>query len=62
MLGLGYDDLEITEGQAASLAYMEIIDPATSDDRRKQLRAGLLSYCGRDTEAMVRLVETLRNP
>lgn len=57
---LGYCDLAITDGQAASLAYAEIIRPETSDDRRKQLRADLLSYCGRDTEAMVRLVERLR--
>ena len=57
---LGYDDLGIRDGQAASLAYAEIIAPATPDDRRQQLRADLLSYCGRDTEAMVRLVEMLR--
>ena len=59
--GLGYDDLEITDGQAASLAYAEIIDPGTTDDRQKRLRADLLLYCGRDTEAMVRLVERLRS-
>jgi CRISPR/Cas system-associated exonuclease Cas4 (RecB family) len=57
---LGYDDLDITDGQAASLAYAEIIGPETPDDRRQELRADLLLYCGRDTEAMVRLVETLR--
>lgn len=56
---LGYDDLEIRDGQAASVAYMEIIAPETSDDRRRHLRANLLRYCGRDTEAMVRLVERL---
>jgi hypothetical protein len=57
--GLGYDGLEITDGQAASLAYAEIIDTGTSDERRRQLRANLLSYCGRDTEAMVKLVGAL---
>lgn len=57
---LGYDDLDITDGQEASLAYAEMIDPATPDRRRQEIREDLLSYCGRDTEAMVRLVETLR--
>jgi CRISPR/Cas system-associated exonuclease Cas4 (RecB family) len=57
---LGYDDLDITDGQEASLAYAEMIDPATPDRRRQEIGADLLSYCGRDTEAMVRLVETLR--
>ncbi|MDM8000144.1 MAG: DUF2779 domain-containing protein [Dehalococcoidia bacterium] len=56
---LDYDDLAITDGQAASLAYEEIIYEGTTDDRREQLREELLRYCGRDTEAMVRLVETL---
>jgi hypothetical protein len=31
-----------------------------SANRRKQLRNALLLYCGRDTEAMVRIVESLR--
>ncbi len=57
---LGYEDLDIADGQQASLAYAEMIDPATTDSRRDEIRAGLLSYCGRDTEAMVRLVEVLK--
>ncbi len=60
--GLGYDDLEIADGQEASLAYAEMIDPATSDERRQEIRAELLAYCERDTEALVRLVEVLRSP
>ena len=56
----GYGDLEIQEGELASLAFLEIVDPDTSLERREQLRADLLAYCGRDTEAMVRIVEALR--
>jgi predicted RecB family nuclease len=56
----GYGDLEIQEGELASLAFIEIVDPETSDQRREQLRTDLLAYCGRDTEAMVRIVEALR--
>jgi hypothetical protein len=54
---LRYQDLEeIQEGSAASKAYIETIDPKTSDQRREFLRERLLEYCRLDTEAMVRLV------
>ncbi len=57
---LDYSDLEIYEGDQASAAYAEMILPETSTDRRDSLRKALLAYCKRDTEAMVRLFETLR--
>ena len=57
---LDYSDLEICEGDQASTAYAEMILPETSADRRGSLRKALLAYCKRDTEAMVRLFETLR--
>ncbi|MDY6918198.1 MAG: DUF2779 domain-containing protein [Chloroflexota bacterium] len=57
---LGYDDLDITEGDQASLAYAEMILPDTTAERRQWLREGLLAYCKRDTEAMVRLFDTLK--
>jgi hypothetical protein len=58
--GLGYDDLEIKEGGTASLAYSEIINVQTTPKRRSELRANLLKYCERDTEAIVKLIERLR--
>jgi hypothetical protein len=58
--GLGYDDLEIAEGNAASLAYAEMQDPGTSPERTAQLQAALLAYCKRDTQAMVELFRVLR--
>ncbi|MFA5055599.1 MAG: DUF2779 domain-containing protein [Dehalococcoidia bacterium] len=57
--GLGYGDLEIQEGSMASLAYSEMIKPETSAKRRREIRKNLLAYCGRDTEAMVRLFQIL---
>ena len=57
---LGYGDLEIREGVVASAAYAEIVQSGTAPERREALRTGLLAYCKRDTEAMVRLFETLR--
>ena len=57
---LSYDGLTISEGSAASVAYVEMTDPDTSKDRRDTLRKGLLEYCKLDTEAMVALYERLR--
>ena len=54
-----YSDLDIQGGDVASIAYLESIGDVSAN-RRKQLRNALLLYCGRDTEAMVRIVESLR--
>ena len=59
---LGYDDLEIGDGLLASLAYEELRDPSTSPDRAAALRANLLAYCRRDTEALLELFRALRPP
>ena len=56
---LGYSDLEINDGGLASIAYAEIVDLETKQDRRDHLRECLLDYCKRDTEAEVRLFQTL---
>ncbi len=55
-----YSELEgIQEGTGASEGYLEAIDPATTADRKAELRQQLLRYCKFDTEAMVRLVRFL---
>ena len=57
-----YSELEgIQEGTGASEGYLEAIDPATTGDRKAELRQQLLRYCKFDTEAMVRLVRFLGN-
>jgi hypothetical protein len=53
--GLG----EIREGMGASEAFLEIMDPDTTEERRERLRSDLVQYCAYDTLAMVRLVEVL---
>jgi hypothetical protein len=58
---LDYSDLEIRDGDQASAAYAEMIHPDTPSDNRNSLRTSLLSYCERDTEAMVKLFTTLAN-
>ncbi len=58
--GTGYDDLEIRDGDVASLTYEEMIDPGTTKARAASLRKQLLAYCKRDTEGMLKLYETFR--
>lgn len=54
---LAYDDLMVADGGMAQQAFLEILDAATPEERREALREGLLVYCARDTEAMVRLAD-----
>ncbi len=55
---MDYAGLEgIQEGNAASAAYLEAIDPRTGHERKEEIRRELLKYCRHDTEAMLRLVQ-----
>jgi hypothetical protein len=56
---LSYGDLDIGEGAAAQLAYLEAIAPATTPERRQEIERALRVYCCRDTEAMVAVLGRL---
>ncbi len=56
---LGYADLEVPDGVAASAAYARIISGDAPEAEKASLRQALLAYCERDTEAMVRVYEAL---
>lgn len=56
---LAYDDLEIQEGIAASASYAQLTADDASSSDRDRIKEALLAYCGRDTEAMVRVFEAL---
>lgn len=58
--GLDYSDLSIREGSQAAVAFSDMTDPMTPAAKRRELKEGLLAYCERDTEAMVRLFQTLK--
>jgi hypothetical protein len=58
--GLTYDDLAIVDGQVASVEIARLLFVAHKVRDRDQLRRDLLAYCERDTWAMVRLLERLR--
>jgi hypothetical protein len=54
-----YDDLAIQDGQQAALAYIKMVDPSTAQEERESIRRDLLTYCGQDTLAMVKIREEL---
>ena len=59
--GFGYDDLEhIADGAAASAAFAQMASSAISEDTEvARLRRALLTYCERDTLAMVEVHRAL---
>jgi hypothetical protein len=56
---MGYENLAIQEGNMASLAYLRMLDPSTSEKEKEKIRGDLLAYCAHDTLAMVRVREEL---
>jgi hypothetical protein len=57
---LTYDDLAIVDGMVASVEIARLLFVAHKVRDRDQLRRDLLAYCERDTWAMVRLLDRLR--
>ena len=55
----GYSSLEVGDGQAAQIAYLEAIDPATIPERRAELDQALRIYCAKDTYAMIEVLHHL---
>lgn len=60
---LGYDDLDISQGDIASLYLARLLfRPETvPPDERPTLRQRLLEYCARDTMATIALLQRLRD-
>jgi hypothetical protein len=56
---MSYENLSIQDGMQASLDYLRMIDPATSEDEKTRIRDDLLIYCGQDTLAMVKIRDEL---
>jgi hypothetical protein len=58
---MSYENLSIQDGMQASIDYLRMIDPATSEDEKAKIRSALLIYCGHDTLAMVEIRDKLLN-
>jgi hypothetical protein len=55
-----YEGLGIQDGQAASVRYLKAVRGLVDEQEAERTYADLIEYCGMDTFAMVRLLETLR--
>jgi Domain of unknown function(DUF2779) len=58
--GMTYEGMAIGNGGDASAAYLEILNPRTTETRRKEIRRDLLAYCGQDTAGMPEILNRLR--
>ena len=56
---LAYDDLDVQEGTTAAATFEQLITGGVPQSKVGGIREALLEYCKRDTEAMVRVYETL---
>jgi predicted RecB family nuclease len=56
---MSYDKLSIQDGMQASLEYLRMIHPDTPEDEKTTIRDDLLTYCGQDTLAMVKIRDEL---
>jgi hypothetical protein len=57
---LDYANLdEVADGTSAQLAYLEMVDAGTGNERRTRLADAFRVYCRRDTDGMVRIAQYL---
>lgn len=61
LTGRSYKHLAIQEGGTASLEYLRVTHGDVAEDERQRVRQHLEQYCGLDTEAMIWIVDALRN-
>jgi len=57
---LSYDNLEIGDGETASVELLRLMRTSPGEQEARDLRAALLAYCGRDSWAMVKLLDRMR--
>jgi len=57
---LSYDGMAIANGQDAGLAWESLVRGGLDWAERDRIKNELLAYCGRDTLALVRVLERLR--
>ena len=58
--GRGYEDLDISDGQLASITFLAAIYGDMPKEEREKVISDLEEYCGRDTEVMIWIVEKLK--
>jgi predicted RecB family nuclease len=56
---MSYKNLKIQEGQLAGLEYERMIESSTPVEEKEKIKDALLTYCGHDTLAMLKIREEL---
>ena len=57
---MSYDGMAVANGQDAGLAWESLVRGGLERCERERTRKALLDYCGKDTLALVRLLDKLR--
>jgi len=57
--GRGYEDLDISDGQLASITFLAATYGDMPEGERGKVMSDLEEYCGRDTEGMIWIVDEL---
>jgi hypothetical protein len=57
--GRGYEDLDISDGQVASVTFLAATYGDMPEAERAQVMENLEKYCGRDTEGMIWIMDKL---
>ena len=57
---LTYEGMEVANGQDAGLAWESLVRGNLDQVERDKTRKALLEYCGQDTLALVKVLESLR--
>ncbi|MFC2038633.1 DUF2779 domain-containing protein [Chloroflexota bacterium] len=60
IIGKGYEDLDISDGQVASFTFLAANYGEMPEEDKPKVMSDLELYCGRDTEGMIWIVERLR--
>ena len=60
LTGTGYDQLDISDGMNASLAFLGIISNSVSAEEEIKIKNDLEKYCALDTEGMIWIVDKLK--
>ena len=60
LTGRGYSGLEIADGQAASLRFLEMAFGNPEEATKMKIRKALETYCHQDTEGMIDIVKALQ--
>jgi hypothetical protein len=60
LCGVGYEDLTVQDGTAASRAFLRATFDEVTADEKDRIRKNLELYCHRDTEGMIFILRELR--